>query len=46
MLHAHFLSAAADGSHCIDVHASKVAASKDDVEEWFKGFGSANIGAR
>ena len=46
MLHAHFVSAAATGSHCIEVHASKVATSKDDVDAWFKGFGSANIEVR
>jgi hypothetical protein len=41
-LHAHFLSAAG-GTHCIEVHASKVSMSKDDLDPWFKGFGTANI---
>lgn len=41
-LNAHFLSAAA-GTHCIEVHASKIATTEDDVEPWFKGFGKARI---
>ncbi|MDH3320956.1 MAG: hypothetical protein OEO84_14880 [Betaproteobacteria bacterium] len=36
-LHAHILSAAA-GTHCIEVHASKIAASPDDIAPWFEGF--------
>lgn len=43
-LHAHLMSAASDG-HCIEVHASKVATSKDDIEPWFKGFNGADIEA-
>ena len=43
-LHAHLLSAA-NGTHCIEVHASKVASSKDDIDPWFKGFGEATIEA-
>lgn len=46
ILHAHFLSAAAGGSHCIEVHVSKVVTAKEDLEVWFKGFGSADIEAR
>ena len=43
-LHAHLMSAAAAaGTHCIEVHASKIARSKDDIEPWFKGFGGADI---
>jgi len=41
-LNAHFMSAAA-GTHCIEVHASKIATTQDDIEPWFKGFGKARI---
>jgi hypothetical protein len=41
-LHAHFVSAAG-GTHCVEVHASKVVTSKDDIAPWFKGFGKAKI---
>jgi hypothetical protein len=41
MLHAHFVSAA--GTHCIEVHVSKVPTSKGDFAPWFKGFGAATI---
>jgi len=41
-LHAHFLSAAA-GTHCIEVHASKLATSEDDIAPWFEGFSKARI---
>ena len=41
-LNAHLLSAAA-GTHCVEVHASKIATTQDDVEPWFKGFGKAKI---
>ena len=34
-LHAHFLSAAG-GSHCVEVHASKVVRSEEDIRRWFK----------
>jgi hypothetical protein len=44
-LHAHFLSAAG-GTHCVEVHASKVSDSPDDVDPWFKGFGKAIIESR
>jgi hypothetical protein len=40
-LHAHFISSTK--THCIEVHASKISQSKDDVEPWFKGFDRANI---
>jgi hypothetical protein len=46
MLHAHFVSAAAAGTHCIEVHASKVPTSKGDFAPWFKGFGAAAIEPR
>jgi hypothetical protein len=41
-LNAHFLSAAA-GTHCIEVHASKIASSPEDIDPWFKSFGKAKI---
>lgn len=41
-LNAHFLSAAA-GTHCIEVHAAKIATSLEDVDPWFKAFGAARI---
>jgi hypothetical protein len=41
-LHAHFLSAAG-GTHCIEVHASKIATSEDDIAPWFEGFRKARI---
>jgi hypothetical protein len=41
-LNAHFLSAAA-GTHCVEVHASKIATSPQDIEPWFKSFGKARI---
>lgn len=44
-LHAHVLSAAG-GTHCIEVHASKVATSEDDIAPWFEGFRNARIESR
>jgi hypothetical protein len=44
-LHAHLLSAAA-GTHCVEVHVSKIATSIEDVAPWFNGFGEARISAR
>jgi len=44
-LNAHFMSAAA-GKHCIEVHASKIATTQDDIAPWFKGFGKAKIEIR
>jgi len=41
-LNAHFLSAAA-GTHCVEVHAAKIATSTDDIDPWFKSFGKARI---
>jgi hypothetical protein len=41
-LHAHFLSAAG-GTHCIEVHASKIATSVDDIAPWFEDFRKARI---
>jgi hypothetical protein len=41
-LNAHFLSAAA-GTHCIEVHASKIASSPEDIDPWFKSFSKAKI---
>jgi hypothetical protein len=37
---------AAGGTHCIEVHASKIATTQDDIEPWFKGFGKARIEVR
>ncbi len=34
-LHAHFLSAAG-GTHCIEVHASRISTSDDDLAPWFE----------
>ena len=44
-LHAHLLSAAA-GTHCVEVHVSRIATSVDDVAPWFNGFREARISAR
>lgn len=44
-LHAHLLSAAA-GTHCVEVHVSKIATSTEDVAPWFNGFREARISAR
>lgn len=41
-MHAHVMSAAG-GSHCVEVHASRVSTSKDDLEPWLKGFREARI---
>lgn len=41
-LNAHFLSAAG-GTHCIEVHVSKIAASPEDLDPWFRSFGKAKI---
>lgn len=43
VLHAHFLSATTGGTHCIEVHVSKIAGSKDDIAPWFKDIGAADI---
>ncbi len=43
-LNAHFLSAAG-GTHCVEVHASKMSTSPEDVTPWFKGFDQASIDA-
>ena len=41
-LHAHLMSAAG-GTHCIEVHASRVSTSSEDVDDWFKAFDKADI---
>lgn len=41
-LHAHFMSAIG-GTHCIEVHASKMSTSDDDLAPWFEGFGKARF---
>jgi hypothetical protein len=44
-LNAHFLSAVG-GTHCVEVHASKMSTSPEDVAPWFKGFEQASIDAK
>lgn len=44
-LHAHFMSAAG-GTHCVEVYASRVSQSPDDLDGWFKGFSKADIEPR
>jgi hypothetical protein len=44
-LHAHLMSAAA-GTHCVEVHVSKVSTSPDDLKPWFKDWDKANISAK
>ncbi|TWO72363.1 hypothetical protein FN976_06580 [Caenimonas sedimenti] len=44
-MHAHLFSAAG-GTHCVEVHATKVATSEADAESWFRGFAGARIEAR
>jgi len=41
-LNAHVLSAAG-GTHCIEVHASMLSTSEDEMAPWFEGFATANI---
>lgn len=41
-LNAHVLSAVG-GTHCIEVHASKISTSEDDLAPWFEAFAKANI---
>ncbi|QJR09505.1 hypothetical protein DSM104443_00549 [Usitatibacter rugosus] len=45
LLHAHLVSAAA-GTHCVEVHVSKVSMSQDDLKPWFKDWDKANISAK
>lgn len=44
-LNAHLMSAAG-GTHCIEVHASRISTSSDDVDGWFKAFDKADISPR
>ena len=44
-LHAHVLSAA-EGTHCVEVHASKMSTSPEDLEPWVRGFDGARIVSR
>ena len=44
-LNAHLFSAAG-GSHCVEVHATRIAKSEQDIDAWFKGFRSARIEPR
>lgn len=41
-LNAHVLSAVG-GTHCIEVHASQMSASEDDLAPWIEGFAKANV---
>lgn len=41
-LNAHVLSAAG-GTHCIEVHASQMSTSEDDLAPWIAGFAKASI---
>lgn len=43
-LNAHLLSAAG-GTHCVEVQASRMSASPDDLEPWVRGFDGARIEA-
>ena len=43
-MHAHLMSAAG-GTHCVEIHVSRVPGSREDVEAWFKLFGSSRIEA-
>ncbi len=45
LMHAHFISAAG-GTHCVEVHVSKTVAGADEVESWFRGWGTARIDPR
>lgn len=44
-LNAHLMSAAG-GTHCVEVHASRVSTSSEDVDGWFKAFEKADISPR
>lgn len=44
-LHAHVLSAAG-GTHCVEVHASRMSTAPEDLESWVKGFDAARIVSR
>jgi hypothetical protein len=44
-LNAHLMSAAG-GTHCVEVHASRVSTSSEDVDGWFKAFEKADIAAQ
>src|SRR6185436_5987146 len=44
ILQAHLVSAAS-GTHCVQVHLSKAASSKDEIEPWFRGFAKAKFEA-
>jgi hypothetical protein len=41
-LNAHLLSAAG-GTHCVEVHASKMSTSQDELDPWFDAFNRARI---
>lgn len=44
-LNAHLMSAAG-GTHCVEVHASRISTSSEDVDGWFKAFEKADIAPR
>jgi len=41
-LNAHLMSAAG-GTHCVEVHVTKVSTSQDDIDTWVKRFDNADI---
>jgi hypothetical protein len=41
-LSAHLMSAAG-GTHCVEVHVTKVSTSQEDIDTWVKGFDKADI---
>jgi hypothetical protein len=43
-LSAHLMSAAG-GTHCVEVHVTKVSTSQEDIDTWVKGFDKADIQA-
>lgn len=45
-LHAHLFSAAAGGTHCVEVHASKMNPSDADIAGWLRRFADAKIAPR
>lgn len=44
-LNAHLMSAGG-GTHCIEVHATRISTSSEDVDGWFKAFEKADISPR
>ena len=42
-LHAHLLSAAGGGTHCVEVHATRVSIDEDDLASWITNLQKASI---